>query len=85
RRHRPGSALPAGLRGVPQVPRGDPRAHFPGNDGAGARWHGQDHHRPEQPGRSGAGHRALPAAERAPAPAARRTGSSSAAAGGQPM
>ncbi len=48
---RSGGPLPAGLRGIPQGPGGQPRADFPRDDGARLRWGRQDHHRSEQPER----------------------------------
>ena len=52
RRDRSGRALQPGLRGVPQGARRHPRAHLPRDDGARARRHGQDHHRPERQARA---------------------------------
>ena len=50
---RPDGALPQGLRRVQEGARGHAQAHVPGDHGAGARRHRQDH--PRQQGRPGRG------------------------------
>ena len=52
RGERTDGALPQGLRGIQEGARRDPQAHVPGDHGARARRHRQDHHRRARPGRA---------------------------------